>query len=85
MEWSDGDIVHDSVDCECGDTEEFELDPRCSALTTWRLAIVHDEGAHGWSLVRYLTEYEDTEYRNTHPAEPVETEIPGQGTLGAMP
>jgi hypothetical protein len=48
--------------CECGDWEEGSFDPRCAARFEWRWAIVHDEGAHGESFVRWLTDYEVGEW-----------------------
>jgi hypothetical protein len=45
--------------CECGDWEDGVWDPRCAELYEWRLAILHDEGGHGESFVRWLTEYEE--------------------------
>ena len=41
-------------ECACPDPDDGEWDPRCEALNRWVSALVHDEGAHGWTVAGEL-------------------------------
>jgi hypothetical protein len=58
----DDESSHAIPDCQCGDWEEGLFDQRCAAQFEWRPAILHDEGGHGESFVRWLTDYEVAEW-----------------------
>lgn len=38
------------MDCDCDDPDEGAWSVECSALNEWVPALLHDEGAHGWSV-----------------------------------
>lgn len=53
----DQDDADHAEDCKCGDWEDGDIDDACHELLNveFRPAIVRDEGAHGYSFVRWLT------------------------------
>jgi len=42
-------------ECACPDPDDGQWDPRCEGLNEWVPGLLHDEGAHGWTVACELS------------------------------